>query len=183
MLGFFRLRRQERATTSNMDPSDLLANAGRSRETTIVRDAEGRWFHDGQALEHANLTHAFDCWLARAEDGRYCLSNDINWAYVTIEGAPLFVRSLKIVGDDVVLKLSDDREETLVASTLRLGPEGALYCDARKGTMTARFDRHAMFQLEPLVGEDDRGQTLRIGHEIVHPRVVDDPLALVSQQS
>ncbi|MBK8171179.1 MAG: DUF1285 domain-containing protein [Sandaracinaceae bacterium] len=166
-----------------MDPNDLLANAGRSRETTIVRDAEGRWFQDGDPLEHPNLTHAFDCWLERAEDGRYCLRNDINWAYVTIEGAPLFVRSVAIDDGGITLKLSDDREERLVAPSLRVGPEGALYCDVREGTMVARFDRHAMFLLEPLVGEDKEGQTLRIGGEIVRPRTVVDPLALVPQQS
>jgi len=49
-----------------MDPNALLA--GRTRETTIARDAEGRWFHDGQALEHPNLTRAFDRWVERAED-------------------------------------------------------------------------------------------------------------------
>lgn len=162
-----------------MDPSQFLS--GRSRETNIRRDALGRWFADGQPLEHLNLTRAFDRWIDRAEDGRYCLKNDINWAYVTIEGPPLFVRSVHIepVGT-VSLTLSDDRTETLAPETLRQGPDGALYCDARGGTFAARFERHAMQQLEPVLREDDQGVYLSLANQRIRPRSVRDPLTPIA---
>lgn len=166
-----------------MDANELLGSAGRSRETPIRRDAEGRWFHDGDPLQHPHLVRAFDRWIERADDGRYCLKNDINWAYFTLEGAPYFVRSVAVEGTEVRVFLSNDRDEVLDATTLRVGPEGALYCDVQGGTMVARFDRHAMFQLESLIGEDEKGATLKIGGNVVRPPVVSDPLALVAHSS
>ena len=154
---------------------------GWSRETTLVRDAEGRWFHDGQPLDQRNLERAFDRWVGRADDGRYCLKNAINWAYITLHGAPFFVRAVRIEpGERVVLLLSDDRLLPLRPASLRLDHVGALYCDAGDG-MTARFDRHAAVQLEPLIAEDAQGIYLRLEGARVRPPVVDDPLQPVEQ--
>src|SRR5688572_9125041 len=108
--------------------------AGLTRETTIRRDALGRWFHDGQPLEHAGLTRAFDGWIEIADDGRFCLKNEINWAYITLEGPPLFVRSALVApSGEVSLRLSDGRQERLDPATLREGPDGALYAQVRGG--------------------------------------------------
>lgn len=155
-----------------MEPADFLA--GRTRETKIRRDADGRWWNDGVPISHPNLARAFDRWLKRADDGRYCLSNDINWAYVQVEGAPLFVRTLRVAGDDVILTLSNDAESTLDAATLREGPDGALYCDV--GALPARFDRAAQHALEPVLREDEAGTYLAIGGGKVRPPRVAHPL-------
>ncbi|HEY8427962.1 MAG TPA: hypothetical protein VIL20_06285 [Sandaracinaceae bacterium] len=159
-----------------VDPANMLA--GRTRETKIRRDAEGRWFNDGVEITHPLLREAFDAWLCRAPDGsgRYCLSNDINWAYVEIEGPPRFVRGVSVEGDRVALRLSDGRVVALDPRTLRQGRDGALYCDVGEG-LSARFERHAVMQLAELLGEDDAGVYLRVGGELVRPPVVDDPLA------
>ena len=157
------------------DPGQFLQ--GRTRETTIVRDAQGRWFYDGEPLEHPNLTRAFDRWIARADDGRYCLKNDINWAYFKLEGPPFFVRSLDVSErGEVTLLLSNDAHEALRARSLRADASGALYCDVGDGSMVARFDRHAASQLEPLIGEDGQGIYLELGGERIRPPVVSDPL-------
>lgn len=151
---------------------------GRTRETKITRDAQGRWFNDGTPITHVLLTRAFDEWLRPAPDasGRFCLSNDINWAYVTIEGPPRFVRSVELGGAEPIrLRLSDGAEVPLAVETLRQGPDGALYCEV-PGGMVARFDSHAMMQLEELVGEDDDGVFLAVRGRAVHPPVVDEPL-------
>lgn len=154
--------------------------AGRTRETKIRRDARGRWFDGSDPIEHPLLTQAFDAWIDRADDGRYCLRNDINWAYVTIEGAPVFVRALELepgpAGARVWLQLSDGRREPLDASTLREDREGALHCQVRGGTLPARFDAHAAMQLAPLVHEDIEGTYLELEGGKVRPPVVDDPL-------
>jgi hypothetical protein len=165
-----------------VDPGALLQ--GRSRETTIVRDAQGRWFHDGQPLEHEGLTRAFDRWLQRAEDGRYCLKNDINWAYVTLHGPAHFVRSVRLdsAGRPWLL-LSNDREEPLRAESLRVGPEGALYCDVGDGSDCARFDRHAAAGLEALLREDGQGVYLALGELRVRPPSVADPLLPLTESA
>ena len=164
-----------------MDPSQFLS--GRSRETHIRRDALGRWFDGPDPLEHPNLIRAFDGWLERAEDGRWCLRNDINWAYVTLEGPPLFVRTVSVDPGTSAIQLhfSDGRSEPLRPATLRQGPEGALYCDARDGSYVARFERYAMQQLDPLLKEDEQGVYLSLGNERIRPRVVSDPLQPLSK--
>jgi hypothetical protein len=162
-----------------MDPSSFLS--GRSRETTIRRDALGRWFSDGEPLDQPNLTRAFDRWIDRAEDGRYCLRNDINWAYIELEGPPLFVRAVRLEPDGAVwLTLSDDSSERLEVASLRQGSDGALYCDARPSRLSARFERHAMQQLEPVLKEDAQGVYLALGEQRVRPQLASDPLQSVA---
>lgn len=158
-----------------MGPSEMIE--GRSRETKIRRDAQGRWWNDDLPIEHVLLTQAFDAWIERAEDGRYRLKNDINWAYVTIEGAPVFVRSVALDDVGVTLRLSDGRVERLDASTLREGPDGALYCTVREGTLAARFDAHASMQLEPILLEDERGPFLALGGGRIRPPLAGDPIS------
>ncbi|MEZ4335191.1 MAG: hypothetical protein R3B82_01005 [Sandaracinaceae bacterium] len=159
-----------------VDPAAMLK--GRTRETRIRRDDAGRWFDGDDPIRHPLLTRAFDEWLRPAPDGsgRWCLSNDINWAFVTLEGPPRFVRSVD-VSDVIRLALSDGRVVPLDPATLRQGPDGALYCDV-PGAMVARFDRHAAMQLGDLLDEDEEGVFLGIGDARVRPPTVDDPLAL-----
>lgn len=150
-------------SASMTDAPDPRAMLGRSRETQIRRDAQGRWWNGEDPITHPLLTKRFDGWIARADDGRLCLKNDINWAYVAIEGPAYFVRSLRIDGasiDQVTLHLSGDLTEKLDPSSLREDADGALRCLVR-GDLTARFDAHASMQLEPLLVETERGLALR----------------------
>lgn len=148
---------------------------GLSRETTIRRTADGRWFHGEDAIDNPKLARAFDRWVARAEDGRYCLKNDVNWAYVTLEGAPYFVRAVQVDGARVELILSNDDRVPLDLYSLREAEDGALYCDVYPG-MPGRFDSHAAVQLGALLEEDERGPYFRHGSERVRPPRVKDPL-------
>ncbi len=156
-----------------MDPKSFPF--GLSRETTILRTADGRWFVDGEPFENQKLSRAFDRWIERAEDGRFCLKNDINWAYFTLEGAPYFVRSVQVQDKQAKLLLSNDREELLDVNTLREGPDGALYCDVLGGE-AARFDSHAAVQLGELLDEDEAGPFFCDGNRRVRPPRVSDPL-------
>jgi hypothetical protein len=148
---------------------------GLSRETTIRRTADGRWFHDEEPLENEKLSRAFDRWIERAEDGRFCLKNDINWAYFSLEGAPYFVRSVRISDGKASLLLSNDREVELDLASLREGPDSALYCEVGEG-LTARFDKHAAVQLGELLLEDDQGPYFARGNERIRPPRAADPL-------
>jgi len=149
---------------------------GLSRETSIRRSADGQWFHDGMPIRHPGIQKAFDAWIGRALDGRYVLENDVNWAYIEIEGAPVRVERVRIEDDSPLLELSDERTEPLHAETLRQDADGFLYCDVRDGGLTAKFTRQALFDLEPLLAEDKRGIFLRVGGREVVPPVEPDPV-------
>lgn len=160
------------------DPIEIPVE-GRSRETKIRRDARGRWWNDDVQITHESLARAFDGWVERAEDGRYCLKNDINWAYVAIEGPPLFARRLEVdpsATPPARLTLSDGREEPLDLATLREAPDGTLYCDARGGTMPCGLTSGAMMSLSDHLDVDARGTVLRFGSRTVRPPRVADPL-------
>lgn len=161
-----------------MDPRDLLPPPeGRTRETAIRRDARGRWWNGADAITHPLLTRAFDAWIERADDGRYCLKNDVNWAYVAIEGAPFFVRACRLGPAGAELELSDGTRERLDPSTLLEDAEGALYCRVKGGRFLARLDAHAAMQLGEALDERLEGLVLRLGETCVSPRRVADPLA------
>ena len=159
-----------------MDPTQFLQ--GRTRETEIRRDARGRWFDGQDPIEHPNLTRSFDSWVDRAEDGRFCLSNSINWAYVEIEGPAYFVKDVEMAADGVSLLLSGDLREQLDPASLRQGPEGALWCVVREGRCPARFDNHAVSKMSDSIGEDEDGVYVLIGGEKVRPPEIGDPLSL-----
>ncbi len=139
-----------------MDPAKMLK--GRTRETDARRDARGQWWKGDDPVDHPNLAASFDGWIERAEDGRLCLSNDINWAYVAIEGPPYFVRSVSVDQGEVTLRLSGGQRERLDPATLRVGPEGALWAQIKNGTLAARFDNHAAVGLEAFLGEGEDGE-------------------------
>lgn len=163
----------------SMEPEPAPWFAGLSRETTLYRDAEGRWFFDDEPVAHPNLSRAFDGWIGRGDDGRYCLRNSINWAYVRIDGPPYFVRAVQLLPDGGIgLSLSGDRESRLDPATLCQDAAGALYCRVFEEALIARFDSHAAAQLGPRLHEDGAGVYLDIDGKQVRPPLVDDPLRL-----
>ncbi len=153
-----------------------LVPPGFSVESGVRRDAQGRWFHEGVAIDNEAVAKAFDRWIDRAEDGRYILKNSVNWAYVDIEGPPFFVKHLSVGLDRVTLLLSDGTEEALLVDSLRQGPDGRLYCDVREGGFVAGFGQQATMQFEPLLDEDEDGLFVTIGSQKVRPALVAEPL-------
>jgi len=159
-----------------MDPAEFIQ--GRTRETDIRRDARGRWFNGADRIVHPNIVRSFDGWIDRAEDGRFCLSNAINWAYVELEGPAYFVKDVAPSDDGVELTLSGELSERLDPETLRQGPEGALWCAVREGRCPARFDNHAVSKMSDSVGEDADGVYIMVGAQKVRPPADADPLSL-----
>ncbi|MEZ4288928.1 MAG: hypothetical protein R3A47_12515 [Polyangiales bacterium] len=159
-----------------MQPAQMLQ--GRTRETKIARDAVGRWFNDGDRIDHPNVAHSFDGWIDRADDGRFCLHNDINWAYIQLEGPAYFVRDANLRDGTVQLVLSGDLSETLDPNSLHEDAEGALWCLVRDGRCPARFDNHALIKLEDAVGEDDRGTYVSLDENRFYPIKTSTPTEL-----
>jgi hypothetical protein len=145
------------------------APEGRSRESTIRLDGEGRFFHENLLVEHRKLAQAMHTWIARhPDDGRYILTNGYDWTYFTVEDAPFTVRSLTIEKDRVLLHLSDGTEEPFDPASARVGTDGALYVRVKRATKggpyDAKFTRHAQTELAPLLvdareGSDAGGRT------------------------
>ena len=134
------------------------APEGRSRESTIRLDSEGRFWHEQLLVEHRKLAAAMHTWIARhPDDGRYILTNGYDWTYFTVDDAPYTVRSLRIVDGAPILVLSDGTEEPWNPTRSRVGKDGALYtpvkASAKGGPFEAKFTRHAQTELAPLLTE------------------------------
>ncbi len=154
---------------------------GSSRESTIVLDAQGRFWHDGARVTHAAMADAFASWIAKhPDDGRFILTNGHDWTYFRVEDVPFFVKSVKIAdpGDParpgepgnadhdatVTLELSDGTDEALDPKSLWVGDQDALYLKVKGGQFDARFTPAAQLGLAPLVEEDGDGcPVLRVG--------------------
>ncbi len=140
------------------------APEGRSRESTLRLDGEGRFLHDDVPVEHPKLAAALHTWIARhPDDGRFILTNGYDWTYFTVDDVPFFVRSVRVEGgdagaNDAILVLSDGSEEPLDPSTVRLGPRGDLYLRVKRGAEGGPFDakmtRFAQTQLAPFLSEE-----------------------------
>ena len=141
-----------------MDPAQFLQ--GRTRETEIRRDASGRWFNGEDRIEHPKLARSFDGWVDRAEDGRFCLSNSINWAYVEIDGPAYFVKDVEASDDEIRLLLSGDWSEALDPRSLRQAndgvwhrPSGACHGPQEKKQAVSTVGVNACFPFTPSVFE------------------------------
>jgi hypothetical protein len=146
----------------------LAPPPGTSRESTIRLDGDGKFWHDGQRVDHPSLEKALNSWIMRhPDDGRYILTNGYDWTYFQVDDAPYMVRSLRVSPDAVTLELSDDTEEPLAPETLRVGRGDALYAKVKGGRFEARFSRHAQTALAPILDEGPDGSLrLHIGQRI-----------------
>jgi uncharacterized protein len=132
----------------------LAPPPGTSRESTIVLDREGRFWHDGARVDHPSLEEALHRWIARhPDDGRFILTNGYDWCYFRAEDTPYVVRAVRIEDDAsrATLVLSDGEEETLDPRALSLSDEGVVYAAVKGGAFQARFSRHAQASLGPLL--------------------------------
>jgi hypothetical protein len=139
---------------------------GRSRESTIVLAKDGRFFHDGELVEHPRMGEAMHGWISRhPDDGRFILDNGYDWTYFTVEDAPYTVRSVGDDGDGFPLLLLSDGTQEPLGGELRLGPDDSLYVRVKSGqkagVFEAKFSRHAQAQLGPFLVEAGAGIALR----------------------
>ena len=155
-----------------MKPSDhpeffrLPPPEGRSRESSIVLDSDGRFFHEGAPVTHPGMARAFSSWIARhPDDGRFILNNGYDWSYFRVEGAPFQVLSL-VPPDDAraagrfCIELSDGTLEAFRPEALEIDPSGVVYTTVKGGSFEARFSRAAQLALGPYLTEDSDGALL-----------------------
>jgi hypothetical protein len=134
------------------------APEGRSRESTIRLDREGRFLHDGELVTHRAMQRAFARWIARhPDDGRFILTNGYDWTYFTVEGTPFFVDGVRRDPAGPVLVLFDGSEERLEPAALRLDEDGIFRTTVKGGAFEARFSRNAQLELASWLEENDDG--------------------------
>ncbi|HEX2670499.1 MAG TPA: hypothetical protein VHM25_06490 [Polyangiaceae bacterium] len=137
------------------------APEGRSRESSIVLDAEGRFHHDGVLVEHAGMARAFASWIDRhPDDGRFILNNGYDWSYFRVDDVPFFVLGVRERAGRLELRLSDGSESPLDPNELRVGSRGALYTPVKNGKFQARFTQAAQTALAPWLVEAGNGDIL-----------------------
>ena len=134
---------------------------GRSRESTIVLDRHGRFFHDGERVEHGGLNRGLARWVRRHPDnGRYILENGYDWCYFEVEATPFFVTALEatpsgpIMGEPLLV-LSDGSREPLDPGSAAIDDDEVLRVRVKGGTEQARFTQAAQLQIAPFVAEDE----------------------------
>jgi hypothetical protein len=141
---------------------DRLPFPGATRETTIRVDAQGGFWHDGQPVTHPGLGRSFAQWVdVDPESGRYILKNDVNWAFITVDDAPLVARAATVEGDRVLLSLSDGTTEPLDPATLRVEPGDVPYCDVRGGKLPAKLLPGAAFVVLEWLGDREPRRVAR----------------------
>jgi hypothetical protein len=134
------------------------APPGQSRESSIVLDAQGRFWHDGALVEHPGMARAFAGWIGRHPDnGRFILSNGFDWTYFSVRDVPYFVRSLRAVLGVPFAELSDGSEEPLDPGSLTTGADGGVYCRVKAGRFEAKFTPSAQIALGPWLFEGEAG--------------------------
>lgn len=153
------------------------APEGRSRESTLRLDGEGRFWHEGELVQHPGLSDALPRWIARhPDDGRFVLSNGYDWTYFTVEDVPYFVRGISSAPVPELM-LSDGSTEPFPETGYRIGRGGALYCPVKGGAFEARFTPGAQAALSSLAaGDAGAGVILAVGsRRIVLPTTDDAP--------
>jgi hypothetical protein len=134
---------------------------GRSRESSIVLDAQGRFHHEGELVEHSGMARAFASWIdLHPDDGRFILNNGYDWSYFRVEDVPFFVLGLREQAGRLELSLSDGSESPLDPDSLSLGAQGALYTAVKNGKFRARFTQTAQIALGPWLVEAENGEVL-----------------------
>jgi hypothetical protein len=123
---------------------------GQSRESGIVLDATGRFWHRGEPVEHAGMARAFASWVGRhPDDGRYILSNGYDWSYLEVADAPYFVTAALLDREPPLWVLSSGEEEPIDPSSLSIGQDEALYAQVKGGQFLAKLTPQAQLALAP----------------------------------
>jgi len=131
---------------------------GTSRESSIVLDAQGRFWHDEALVEHPGMARAFASWIARhPDDGRFILTNGFDWTYFSVRDVPYFVRGIRDREGGPLLELFDGSEEPLDPATLQTDAAGACYCRVKAGRFEAKFTPGAQTALAPWLAEAESG--------------------------
>ncbi len=94
-------------------------------------------------------------------EGRGLLEEHV---YFEVEDTPFFVTAVRAdeAAGELVVRLNTEAEVRLDPARVAESAEGGVYAELEGGEL-ARFDRHAVTQLEPWLESDGSGYWLRLG--------------------
>jgi uncharacterized protein len=146
----------------------LAPPPGASRQSSIVLDKEGRFWHEGARVDHPALEQALRTWISvHPDDGRPILTNGYDWCYFRVDDAPMRVDELRFgPSGEATLELFDGTSEPLDPAALTIGDDGVVYARVRDGKLEARFSRHAQTRLAEILTGDDPPMVRANGREI-----------------
>lgn len=120
----------------------------------IRLSAEGVWLHDDVEITHQRTVEMlFKSILVK--NGKYFLSGEKKPVPFVVDDVAFFVKGISEKNGGLVLKLSDDSQETLVVSTLDIGPDNQFYCFIKSGSVKAKFERKVYYELMKKLDQRD----------------------------
>lgn len=131
-------------------------------DSGIKLDAEGRWWHDGERVEHPKIAAAFDAGLRPTDDGRFTLVVGDDWCFVEVQGPAYRVVEAWPLEGQARVELSDGSHEQLDPSTLSIDLTGVLTCRVKSGRALARFSRSAQVRIGACLEAQDGKVFLRL---------------------
>lgn len=164
------LRRGGDIDVSGIDPERLRW----LRENSRIRlDADGRFWHRNEPVEHPGVIRLFRQGLGRAEDGRPTLRVGRQWCYIELEDVLFRVKAARCdpeqpTSDESRLEslhviLDDETEEevALGPGLLALSEAGVLYLKVKDGSEWARLLPAAQASIGSWVVESGDGFAIR----------------------
>lgn len=132
----------------------------------LTLKADGRWFFQGEWIEHAGVCQFLQRQMRRTAEGTYWVINGPQRVTVEIEDAPFVVREVYEQDGALWGRISDGSRESLRLESLQAAQDTALYLDVKFGEAgahegeghRARFSREATAQISTWLGEDPAGR-------------------------
>jgi uncharacterized protein len=146
-----------------VDPRELE----KLREASGLRlDADGRFWHRGEPVEHARTVAVLHRGLHRAPNGKWATRIGSEWGYVDVDDAARFVRRIQPDGARVRAQLTNGTWVEVDPETIASGAGDALYLRLPDGER-ARLTRAAQLSLADHLREDGGGFALDLGGRLV----------------
>lgn len=131
-----------------------------SSDVRLSIDKDGHWFHNEQEITHPGVIRAFQRALKCDSGGRHAIIIEGEICMVDVSDAPLVASTLRDADDKFLLVLYGGDTCELEASSLRIGPDNALYANGPNG-LVIKLSRAAHNLLAQFIEEDDQGFLLR----------------------
>ena len=123
-------------------------------------DAQGNWFCEGNPVTDHELFRLLSRSLFE-RDGRCFIRCEGETHPIRVADAPLWVRYVHVEADSqgalkqVDIELRDGRKEPLIAETLTLVGDSALYCLSTRRRLKTRFGKVAYYELARYIRMDE----------------------------
>ena len=131
-------------------------------------DKEGNWYYQGLPIIKREIYLHLNRCLRKDPSGKYILLMDGEKCYLEVEDTPYVIKEVRLgagpqPNPPFFVKLNDETEEELKASTLRVGKDNVLYCKVKGALYDARFLRASYYRLAQFLLYDGERYYLVVG--------------------